>query len=114
MCHKFFYCNILNNCQNNCEKIWEVINLFLNRQNFKPGCTKILHNDSTIAIKNYIAEAFNKYFTSVVVNISDEIPHTHIDFRDFLQDYNFTDTFSLPSLSPSEIKKNHFRTKFNQ
>ena len=66
---------------------------------------RILYNDTTITIINDIAEAFNNYFTSVAVNISSEIPHTDIDFRDFLQDYNFTDMFFLPLLTPSEIKE---------
>ena len=44
-------------------------------------------------------------FTSVAINISSELPHTDIDFKDFLQDYNITDTFFLPHLTPSAIKE---------
>ena len=43
--------------------------------------------------------------SSVHRYISSEIPHTDIDFRDSLQDYNFTDTFFLPPLTPGEIKE---------
>ena len=78
---------------------------------FKPGCTKILPNDTTITNKYDIAEAFNHYFTSVAVNISGEIPHTDIDFRDFLHDCKFTDTFFLAPLTPCEIKAASLRLK---
>ena len=77
----------------------------MNRQEFNPGCTKIFHRDTTVTNNSNIAEAFNKYFTSVAVNISSEIPHTDTGLRDFLQDYNFTDTFFLPPLTKSEIKQ---------
>ena len=87
------------------KKILEMFNLILNRQNSKPGCTKLLRNDTTITNINDIAEAFNNYLTNVAVNISSEIPHNDIDFRDFLQYYNFTDTFFLPPLTPSENKE---------
>ena len=39
------------------------------------------------------------------------IPHTDIDFRDFIQDHNFTDTFFLPPLTPSENKEITFGLK---
>ena len=100
-----YYCNLLNNCRSNCKKTWEVINLILNRKSFKQGCTKILHNDTPITNKIDIAEAFNNYFTSIAVKISREIPHTDIDFRDFLQDYSFNDSFFLPPMTPSDIKE---------
>ena len=83
----------------------------MNRQNFKPGCTKILQNDTTITNNNDIAEAFNKYFTSVGVNIPSGIPHADIGFRESLQNYNFTDTFFLPPLTPSEVKENTLELK---
>ena len=79
--------------------------MILNRQHFESGCTKILHDDITITNKKYIAEAFNNYFSSVAVKISSEIPHTDIEFSDFLQDYNITDTYLLPLLTPSKIKE---------
>ena len=37
--------------------------------------------------------------------MSSEIAHTDIDFRDFLQEYNFSDTFFLAPLTPSKIKE---------
>ena len=83
---KSYFCNLLNSCENNCKNIWEVINLILNRQNFKPDSTKILHDDTTITNNNDIVATFNNYFASVTVNISNEILHTDIDFRDYLQD----------------------------
>ena len=86
----------------------------MDRQNFKPGCTKILRNDTTITNKNDIAESFNNYLTSVALSISWKIPHTDSDFRDFLHDYKFTDTSFLPPLIPIELKKNHIKTKSNR
>ena len=77
----------------------------MNRKHFKPGCTKILHNITTNTNKNYIAEAFNNFFTSVALNISSETPHTDIDFRDFLRDYIFTDAFFLPPQTPGKSKE---------
>ena len=55
--------------------------------------------------KNYIAESLSNCFSSLAVGISSEIPHTDVDVRDFLQDYNFTDTFFLPPLTSSSIEK---------
>ena len=81
---KKYFRNLLNNCQKNCKKNWEVINLILNGQNCKLSCTKILHNDTTNTNKNDNAEAFNNYFTNAAINISSEIPHIDIEFRDFL------------------------------
>ena len=86
MCKKSYYYKLLNNFQNNCKKKLGNNNLILRGQSFKPGCTKIFHIYSTITNNNDIAEAFNNYFTSIAVNISSEIPHADIDFRDFLQD----------------------------
>ena len=60
-------------------------------------------NNTNITNKNDFADAFNNYFTSVAMNNSSEISHIDIDFRDFLLDYNLTDTFFLPHLPPSEI-----------
>ena len=74
-------------------------------QKFKSGCTKILHNGTIITVKNNIVEAFNNYLTSGAVNVSSEIPHTGIDFKDSLQDHNFADTFFLRPLTPSKIRE---------
>ena len=102
---KNYFCNLLNSCKNNCKKTWEIINLVLNRKNSRSYCTKLLHNDTTITDKADIAETFNNYFTNVTLAISREIPHTDTDFRSFLQDYNFVDTFFLPPLTPSDVKE---------
>ena len=102
---KNYFCNLLINSQSNCKKTWEVINLILNRQNSKQGCTKIIQNNTTLTDKNEIAEAFNNYFTNVAVKISSDLPRTDVDYRDFLCDFNFSDTFFLPPLTPNAIKE---------
>ena len=54
---KNYFCNLLINSQSNCKKTWEVINLILNRQNSKQGCTKIIQNNTILTDKNEIAES---------------------------------------------------------
>lgn len=55
--------------------------------------------------KNDIAQEFNKCFSSLPVTAPKELPHTNYDFgRDFLHDYNFTDTLFKSPLIPSKSK----------
>ena len=75
------------------KKSWDVINLVLNRKTHKTGCSTILSNDAKITNKTEISEAFNNYFTSVPIEIAGEIPRTNIDFKYYLQDYSYPDSF---------------------
>ena len=98
MYRKIFLVNYSITVRTFVNKTREETNLILSRQNLKPGCTKILHKYTSTTNKN-------NYFPSVALNNSSEIPHTDVDFRSFLQDYNLTDTSILPPLIPSEIKE---------
>ena len=82
-----------------------VIKLILNRQISKQGCNKIIQKTTTLTDKNEVAEAFNNYFTNVVVKISSDLPRTNVDYRDFFGDFNFSDTFFLPPLTPNAIQE---------
>ena len=62
-------------------------------------------NKTTLTDKNEISDAFNNYFTSVAVKTSSDLPHTEVDYRDFLGDFNFSDTFFLAPHTPSGIKE---------
>ena len=70
-----------------------MINVILHRKNHKSGCNKILQGDVLITDKHENAESFNNYFTTSPVEIANETPSTAIHFRDYIQDWNFTESF---------------------
>ena len=80
-----YYHAIINENKFNIRKTWSIVKGAIGKLNDKSGFpNEFIVNNNTISDKIEISESFNKYFSSVGLKTSQNVPVTNMKFTDYL------------------------------
>ena len=102
-----YYVTLFSDNSGNCKKTWKIINSLLNRNKTGKLCiSQILDNGINLTKPASIANALNKHFTRVPVDISRSLPQPSQtnNFRNYLSG-NYMDSIFFAPLTLEGLKK---------
>ena len=102
---KIYYVNIFATHKSNSKQIWSMLRQLINKSkksNRLPSTFII--KDTKISDPQTIAEEFNKFFSKIGQNVSDNVPNPISHYSDYLKGH-FHHNFNLTPVDPVEILK---------
>jgi hypothetical protein len=86
------------------KQTWNNINAVINKTSDKQDLPeKFIENDEEITSKSDIARKFNELYTDIGPSLANKIPQFTGNPIDYLQNYNFPNSFYFEPCSPTEI-----------
>ena len=85
---KNFYRKYFTENVKNIKKSWKQINHILHRNKSNQVTSQLLINNTLTSNKKHMANAFNKYFTNVAIDLSKKISKPNNSFQDYLKNPN--------------------------
>ena len=109
--HSYFSSNL-----NNMKKTWEGINTLINkhRKTKTVSSLQLPANQGTTQNQLKIATALNHHFTSVGPKLANSIPLATRDFKDYLGNSNYSNSFFFDAVTPTEIELEILSTPANK
>ena len=98
-----YYSNFLEYNKHNMKKTWEILQKAIGKQHNKsnfPKTFKIENEQITDQVK--IAESFNKYFSSIGIKTSENVPKSNKHYSEYLTN-PITNSMFLEPVEPSHI-----------
>ena len=103
---KAYYQNLLNSCNNDCKKTWNILNNLLNRspKNTNKWSKMCDGNEITSDVQK-ITNIFNNYFTNAPINIASTLQSNYnLNYRSYLSG-NYSQSFLLRPVTVDGIIK---------
>ena len=97
-----YYSDLLNSCQHSCRQTWRHLSLMLNRNTKSHSIKKLLYEERMLTNPADIAHALNMHFCSIGDRLSNNIPDTRNEYKQFLVN-NIRDSFFLAPIDEADI-----------
>ena len=113
---RLYYQSYFSSNLNNMKKTWEGINTLINkhRKTKLVSSLKLPDNRGTTQNQSEIANALNHHFASVGPKLANSIPLSTRDFRDYLRDSNYSNSFFFDAVTSTEIEMEILSTPSNK
>ena len=113
---KLYYQAYFSRNLNNMKKTWEGINTLINQNRKIKMASKLQLPNSSGTTQNLseMANIMNNYFASVGPKLADNIPPSSRDFKDYLGNSNFPNSFYFNTVTPFEIEMEIINTPSNK
>ena len=102
---KQHYSGLLNNCQDNIKKSWQIIKGIVNRNKSNQLQTKFKLNNGSLTTDGYvISNKFNDFFINIRPNLAANIPKQNLSPLDFM-DQPLSNSIYLSQVTSEEISE---------
>ena len=102
-----FYKNKLKNCNGDSKKTWKIINELLERKdNNQDVSNEITFDNRSLTSNKEISSAFNKFYQSIALKITDKIPKSENSSNFYLENYindEYETPFHLKTVTTKEV-----------